>query len=137
MKKTALIEKVMLVDTWNRNLGGVPRNIMRAEKLWHRASYVFIFDTTNRRFLVQERTDTKDYLPGAYDLSTGGVVGVDEPRQLNAERELKEEMGLDLVSDRRGYITSWTDCGYHSYTDELTKVWASTYMYRLPYKKIE
>ena len=38
----------------------------------------------------------KDNNPGCYDLSTGGVFGPDEPPMLNAERELKEELNLDI-----------------------------------------
>ena len=36
----------------------------------------------------------KDYCPGFYDLSTGGVVGDGEDDDLNAQREVQEEIGI-------------------------------------------
>ncbi len=38
----------------------------------------------------------KDMNPGCYDLSTGGVFGPDESPMLNAQRELKEELNLEI-----------------------------------------
>ena len=39
----------------------------------------------------------KDYCPGYYDLSIGGCVSEGETAVLNAERELKEELGINGI----------------------------------------
>ena len=39
----------------------------------------------------------KDYCPGYYDLANGGVVGGDESDELNAQREIEEEIGMKDV----------------------------------------
>jgi 8-oxo-dGTP pyrophosphatase MutT (NUDIX family) len=39
----------------------------------------------------------KDYCPGYYDLANGGVVGGDETDELNAQREIEEEIGMKDV----------------------------------------
>ena len=70
------------------------RSEMRAKNLWHRASYVFIYDTTKNKFLIQKRTTSKDYCPGYYDLATGGVVSAGEDDDISAAREVEEELGL-------------------------------------------
>ena len=38
----------------------------------------------------------KDSNPGCLDLSTGGLFSPEESHMLNAERELHEELGLDI-----------------------------------------
>ena len=70
------------------------RSEMRAKNLRHRASYVFIYDTTKNKFLIQKRTTSKDYCPGYYDLATGGVVSAGEDDDISAAREVEEELGL-------------------------------------------
>ena len=37
---------------------------------------------------------TKEYCPGGYALATGGVQAPDESNELNAQRELEEEIGV-------------------------------------------
>ena len=36
----------------------------------------------------------KEYCPGGYDLAAGGIMGPDESNELNAQRELQEELGI-------------------------------------------
>ena len=73
---------------------------------------------------------TKDYCPGYYDVSAGGVLGYDinentnelirETLEQNAYRELEEEMGIkdhDLVF-----------YGMFPYSDEKTNVWGSLWL---------
>ena len=38
----------------------------------------------------------KDSSPGCYDLSSGGIFGPDETPELNAERELQEELNISI-----------------------------------------
>ena len=64
-------EDLMLIDEFNNPIGSVKRKEMRAKKLWHRASYVFVINDKNE-VLVQKRTMIKDYCPGYFDLASGG-----------------------------------------------------------------
>jgi len=41
------------------------------------------------------RSDIKEWCPGFIDVATGGIQGFGEPNDLNAQRELKEEIGID------------------------------------------
>ncbi len=66
---------------------------MRAEKLPHRATYIFVLDARDR-ILVQRRTETKDLFPGYYDLAAGGVVAAGESYEEGAVREAEEELGI-------------------------------------------
>lgn len=86
-------ERVIIVDESNREVGVAPRHEMRANRLPHRATFIFVFDTRGR-LLVQKRTDTKDMYPGYLDLAAGGVVAAGESYAESAEREAAEELGI-------------------------------------------
>ncbi|WP_339137590.1 MAG: NUDIX hydrolase YfcD [Candidatus Electrothrix sp. GW3-4] len=89
-------EIVQIVDEHNRELGALPRRLMREQCLIHRASYILVFNAAGELF-VQKRTATKDVYPGYWDVAAGGVVLAGETYEQSAERELKEELGVGPV----------------------------------------
>ena len=91
---------------------------MRAENLWHRASYIFIKNSEGKLY-VQKRTMLKDYCPGYFDLSNGGVVGAEETDDENARRELEEELGISGVELK--CIES------KAFSDKDNRVWGNLY----------
>ena len=110
----------MLVDEKNKEIGEVTRDRVRNEVLWHRASYVFILVESEKgqnKFLVQERVMNKDYAPGCFDITTGGVFSPREEKLENAVREVEEEVGLKIDPNLM------QDAGWLSYTDLYSKVW--------------
>ncbi|MCW5208454.1 NUDIX hydrolase, partial [Desulfobulbus sp. US2] len=66
-------EIVQIVDEHNRELGELPRRLMREQRLIHRASYILVFNAVGELF-IQKRTTTKDVYPGYWDVAAGGVV---------------------------------------------------------------
>ncbi|XOF34813.1 MAG: NUDIX hydrolase YfcD [Candidatus Electrothrix sp. YB6] len=86
-------EIVLLVDENNRELGEVPRRLMREQRLIHRASYILVFNRAGELF-IQKRTASKDIYPGYWDVAAGGVVQAGETYEESAERELAEELGV-------------------------------------------
>jgi 8-oxo-dGTP pyrophosphatase MutT (NUDIX family) len=91
------MERVIIVDRENREVGIVPRPEMRAKRLPHRATYIFVFRSTGE-LVAQHRTATKDVYPSYIDLCAGGVVTEGESYEVSAERELAEEMGIRGVA---------------------------------------
>jgi isopentenyldiphosphate isomerase len=89
-------EVVLVVDENNNPVGSRMRKEVRAENLWHRASYIFVYNSDGE-FYVQKRSMKKDYCPGYFDLANGGVMGADETDEENAKRELEEEIGIKDV----------------------------------------
>jgi dephospho-CoA kinase len=103
-------EQVLEVSEDNDEVGPIDRAVMRKQKRWHRATYVFVNKVggeshggrlgdgaaLQERFLVQRRTHWKDYCPGFMDTNTGGVVSAGEGgvEDDSALRELGEEVGL-------------------------------------------
>ena len=119
MESKASEEMVQIVDENNKSVRGELRWIMRKDKLMHRASFVFIYNS-KKQIYVQMRTATKDYLPSHYSLCTGGVVQMDEPDLLNAQREVNEEMGIE--NPKLQYITT------KFYKDDKVNVWENIYI---------
>ena len=89
-------EVVAIVDERNQVVGSATRREMRERMLPHRASYVFIFNSSGELY-VQRRTMTKDVYPGMLDPCAGGVVLAGESYDESAARELAEEMGISGV----------------------------------------
>jgi isopentenyldiphosphate isomerase len=89
-------ERVEVVDEHDHVVEVVTRQRMRAANLRHRAVYILVTDSADR-LLIHRRSDTKDVWPGRWDVAAGGVVGVGEPYDSAALRELVEELGIDAA----------------------------------------
>lgn len=111
-------EIVTIVDEHNNVIGSAPRREMRAKKLPHRSTYIFVFNSQGELF-VQKRTMTKDIYPGYYDPCTGGVVLHGESYELSATRELEEEVGI------RDVPLTWHFNVY--FEDDGCRVWGSVF----------
>lgn len=92
----AATEIVQIVDRDNSAIDCVERQLMRKDKLIHRAAYIFVFNSKQEIF-CQKRSMTKDVYPGFWDLAAGGVVLCDESYEESANRELAEELGISGV----------------------------------------
>ncbi len=111
-------ERVWVVDDHNRPIGVASRARMRAERLGHRVTYVFVHDGAGRVF-VHLRTPIKDVYPGYYDAAAGGVVLAGERYDESARRELAEELGVSGVA-----LTPHLDLRY---VDADTQCWGRVY----------
>ena len=63
--------------------------------LWHRAVYAFIMDKKGN-ILLQKRSANKKMWPNMWDVSVGGSVVSGESSREAAEREVAEELGLEI-----------------------------------------
>lgn len=115
-------ELVTIVDTDNRVTGSAPRWKMRAERLPHRATYVYVFDSAGRLF-VQQRTTTKDVYPGYLDLAAGGVVLAGESYHTAALRELAEELGIRGTAIERLFAFVYETKENHVFGEAFRCVW--------------
>eukprot|EP00871_Galdieria_phlegrea_P000689 jgi/Galph1/1620/GphlegSOOS_G322.1 len=106
-------ELIYQVDLQNQVVGSCRRKEMRSKNLPHRASYILVFDP-DQRLVVQKRTNTKDYCPGYYEVTTGGVNSWGETKEDCAKRELLEELGIDVPLEY---------CFPFFYQDNRTTVW--------------
>ena len=88
-------EEFDLVNEAGEIIGRAPRSRCHSDpSLLHRAVHVFVF-TSAGDLVMQKRLATKDIQPDKWDTSVGGHVGLGEPPELAAEREMAEELGIE------------------------------------------
>lgn len=109
---------VEVVDNANNIVDSVPRSIMRAQNLIHRAAYIFVFSPLGS-LCVQQRVADKDVFPGYWDLAAGGIPDIGENYSDAALRELGEELGI--------YHQELNSHGEFFYEDSECRVWGSVY----------
>jgi 16S rRNA (adenine1518-N6/adenine1519-N6)-dimethyltransferase len=80
-------------DEHDAVIGQLPRSVVHARKLLHRAVHVFVFNSRGE-LLLQLRSAEKDEYPLAYTSSASGHLGAGETYDEAAPRELEEELGL-------------------------------------------
>ncbi len=91
---------------------------MREQGLIHRACYILVFNEQGQLFL-QKRTDTKDLYPSCWDIAAGGVVLAGESYELSAERELQEELGVE--------VENFTHLFDQYFEEDENRVWGSIF----------
>lgn len=88
-----------LWDVYDTNRTITGRIALRGQKLEpgerHLAISVCIFDA-NGRMLIQRRVDDKPLWPGLWDVSVGGSALAGESAAQAADREVREELGVQL-----------------------------------------
>lgn len=82
-----------VVDEHDQVLEQLPRSVVHAKKLLHRAANVFVFNSTGE-LLLQFRSATKDQYPHCYTSSASGHLSAGEDYRESAEREMREEIGI-------------------------------------------
>lgn len=119
-------EIVGVFDENDVYIKGAPRKEVRASNLIHRATNIFVINSENK-ILVQTRSLSKEYCPGYLDAVVGGIVGDKEDVDKSAEREVGEEIGIEIaeLKDKLTFINK------HLYTDEVCRAWEYNYIIHL------
>lgn len=87
-------EMVDIVDDDDNVIGRVTREKMQENSLLHRSANIFVFNSKGEIF-VHKRNQNLPLYPGMFDVKAGGVVRAGESYEDCAERELKEEVGIE------------------------------------------
>jgi 16S rRNA (adenine1518-N6/adenine1519-N6)-dimethyltransferase len=110
-------ERFPVVDSNDQIRTSATRAEVHGNNLRHRAVHILIFDRAGDAYL-QQRSRWKDRHPLKWDSSAAGHVAAGENYDETAQRELKEELGVDVPLERIFKLTasSRTDnefiCGY-------------------------
>ena len=92
-------EQFQVVDDGDTPTGAVPRSLVHANNLLHRAIHVLVFNPLGEVFL-QFRSRSKDRHPLKWDSSAAGHVNAGEDYDQTAARELREELGIETPLKR-------------------------------------
>ena len=105
-----------IVNERDEPVGRALRRDVHAQKLWHRAVHILVFNAAGEVFL-QKRSMTKDMSPGLWDSSCAGHVDAGEEYDAAAIRELGEELGVQLIAPPTRWLrldaqpdTGWEFC---------------------------
>jgi len=88
-----------VVDERDCVIGRAARTEVHARSLRHRAVHVLLFNGRGECF-IQKRAASKDTFPGCYDSSASGHLHSGEDYDSCAVREIQEELGLVVSSER-------------------------------------
>lgn len=86
-------EIFIIVDKNDKVVGYKPRSIAHKQRLLHRTSAVAVFNDKGE-VLLQKRSKNVEIAPGNYTLSATGHVSKGETYSQAAQKELKEELGI-------------------------------------------
>jgi isopentenyl-diphosphate delta-isomerase len=89
-----MLEQVILVDEFDREVGVREKLEAHREGVLHRAFSIFVFDST-KRLLLQKRAATKYHSGGLWSNTCCGHPRPGEATAVAARRRLKEEMNFD------------------------------------------
>jgi len=98
-----------LWDVYDINRNKTNRTWVRGEKLqpgnYHLVVHVCIFNS-NGDMLIQQRQPFKEGWPNMWDLTVGGSAIAGDSSQMAAQREMYEEIGLQLdLQQKRPHLT--------------------------------
>ena len=111
-KRKGMTEEILeIVDCNNRVIGTAGRSEIHKQHFMHRSVHVFLFNSAGELFL-QKRAQTKDEFPGYYDSSAAGHVNPGESYHQAAERELKEELGIEVPLNKIAKLPASQENGW-------------------------
>jgi isopentenyldiphosphate isomerase len=88
-------ELLDVVDDADRVLDSLPRDEVHRRGLLHRCAHLFVFDAKGRLWLQKRAIGLRLY-PGLWTSSASGHVDAGEGYLAAAQREAREELGLDV-----------------------------------------
>lgn len=90
-------ELFFVVDEHDQPLEPLPRKLVHGHGVWHRVSHIWL-QNDKGQLLCQQRSLEKELLPGFWECFFGGHSRPGESYEETAQRELREELGLDIAA---------------------------------------
>jgi isopentenyl-diphosphate delta-isomerase type 1 len=115
MKKSTKEEFLEVVDENNQVVSLAGRNEIHEKGLRHRSVHIFVFNTQGDLYL-QKRSATKDQYPEHWDTSAAGHTDPGESQIEAAQRELQEELGLNVPLEEVLHYPACPETGWEFVT---------------------
>jgi 16S rRNA (adenine1518-N6/adenine1519-N6)-dimethyltransferase len=100
-----------VVNERNEVTGQSTRGVVHATGLRHRAVHIFVFNKHGELWL-QQRSHLKDVHPLLWDSSAAGHLDPGESYVAAAARELKEELGIEVPTERIAEVPATAHTGW-------------------------
>jgi len=85
-------------DTWKNTGVSMPKSEIHKNGDWHKSIHAWLVNSKNE-ILIQRRSPNKVNFPNFWDVTIGGHISSGESVVDGAIREIKEEIGIDVVID--------------------------------------
>ncbi len=121
-----MIEKVILVDENDTEIGSEEKLKAHQEKKLHRAFSIFIFNAAGK-MLLQKRAKSKYHSGRLWTNTCCGHPRPGETTETAAHRRLKEEMGFDCPLKEISLFTYETDFDNGLFENEIDHVLRGNY----------
>ena len=97
-------------DIYDRNKKKTGRQMIRNDWTMKEGDFhltvLGIVQRSDGRFVITKRVETKSWAPGAWEISGGGVMAGESSKEA-IQREIKEEIGLDVSKAKGGLVYSY------------------------------
>ncbi|MFA6588307.1 MAG: NUDIX domain-containing protein [Patescibacteria group bacterium] len=118
-----------IIDETGKIVGEDSRTNVHDKGLLHQEIHVWFF-TSDGKIIFQHRAKDKDTFPNLLDASVGGHVEKGEKYIDTALKEIKEETGLRVTSDKLRYIKTQRSTSYDPVTSRTNNVLRAVFAYR-------
>ena len=86
----------VLDENGNMTNKTISKDLAHLNGTWHGAIHIVVISPDKTKILLQYRCHNKKLYPNTWDIAVGGHISTGEKPIKAAERELKEELGLNL-----------------------------------------
>ncbi len=98
--------EIEIVDKNDEVTGKKEKDFVHKDGDWHRVAHVWVFNSKGE-VLCHKRAGCKKLFPSLWDVIVGGHTDVGESYRQAAIREVAEEIGVDIASERLIEIGKW------------------------------
>jgi isopentenyldiphosphate isomerase len=106
-----ITDEALIANLKRANQDGLFRTVTRkkahAEGIWHRSIGLWLY-TSDRKVIVQRRSELKDTNPGNWQMSVAGHVSSGDSVEEAVLSEAHEELGLTLSRDDLRFVGAMT-----------------------------
>lgn len=114
------MNKIECVDIYDRNKNKTGIKKIRHVDTYEDGEYIIgvqlVLFNKNNEILITKRSDTKEVIPGKWECNGGAIVAGETPIE-GLEREIREELGIDLDRNKIVFYKSVIDDNRHNIKD--------------------
>jgi isopentenyldiphosphate isomerase len=99
-------EMLAYYDDDQKEIGKATRSKVHMEGLLHKVVHCWVVDSNKQWLYFQQRAFDKKDFPGLYDISAAGHIDAGEDDETAAKREIGEEIGLIVESEKLKLVGS-------------------------------
>jgi isopentenyl-diphosphate Delta-isomerase len=96
-----------LIDIYTEDNKPTGKTMMKSlahrKHLWHRTTHIWVYNSKGE-ILLQRRAASKIVFPNILDVSAAGHIAAGEDEITGAERELAEEVGIEVDKEKLEFI---------------------------------